>query len=519
VKTQASRAALPLLAFVVPLAIYLALPAATVNGDGLRYWKLVLEATWSSMFLPGHLLYCPLQTLIVDVGTRLLPQVSAVEWMRWLSQMSVAGAVCLVAVTAKRLGLNLYGQALPAFGVAFSYGVWIQAIDIESYGVALFWVTASIAAMASYYQRRTVATVVALGAFNSLAALFHLAAITLVPASLLLVVLTNAGDRRRTMRHVCALCVVIFACFAAPIAAIGFGVLQIDSLGALARWLQGSDHGYHPGFGVASVPRALYGVARNILYLEFFWTASKWLLALKGAFLLLAGAWFLMQARRVPGGLASSSKVVLGSVLVFVVLQAALGAYYFGSDTERWVFLTPWIWLVVASVSSAWPARAQVVVVAVAIVIGAVNLRQGIWPVATDRSIEARIDALSPLLGERSLIISPGGDDWLTWYDLYRPAGAPPEFIRLSELVERHGPNRAALFESLALRIGTAQREGRRVLLIGVRDEKTNVRAAPWEYLESLGYPLTGFRTWFDRYSWDVLQLSDVSQTRVDRLR
>ncbi|HVC98292.1 MAG TPA: hypothetical protein VND64_31775 [Pirellulales bacterium] len=511
------RRALPFLAFAVPLAVYLALPAATLNSDGLKYWKLVHDRAWAPKFLPGHLLYCPLQTLLVKGGDALLPHVSAVWWMRLVSQVSAAGSVCLVARTAKQMGLSIHGQVLSASGVACSYGVWSQAIDIETYAITLLCVAASMHAMASYSQRATLAKAAAMGLLNSLGALFHLATITLVAASVVLIVLANRFDYKRATRHVGAYLGVTLACFVIPVAAIGFGVLRLRSFGEVVAWLGSSDHGYRVAFGTGSLLRALYGIARNFLFLEFFWAAPRWLIALKGACLLLAGAWFLWQVRRGPGRLTPATRDVLSSLLGFALLQALLGIYYFGSDSERWVFLTPWFCLLIASHSSIWPGRKKAIVVVAVTIVGAVNFGQAIWPSATDHLTEERLQALAPLVTNRTLVISPG-DDWLAWYAFYLPSATPPEFLTLSELAVRHEHHPEELFTELEQRIGEARHDGRKILLIRVLDAKENVKSSPWQYLASLGHPPGSFRRWFEQYPWEVLYLSDPAQTRVDLL-
>ena len=190
------------LAFLLPLSMYLALPALLVNGDGLSYYNLVLRGDWKSEFLfPGHLLYCPLMTVLGGAASAV--HLSGVLQTMLLSdQLAGAASTYLLFRIAHRLGINRFGQWMAALGLAFSYGFWREASDVKTYVLALLFVLASIGQMIRYAESRDPRGLVSLGALNSAAGLFHLTLISIVTASLCLIVWVNRGAPRRLAQAV-----------------------------------------------------------------------------------------------------------------------------------------------------------------------------------------------------------------------------------------------------------------------------------------------------------------------------
>lgn len=108
-----------LLAFLLPFVIYLALPALTINGDGLGYYYTVLGGDWVAKLQPGHLLYSPLMT-VLGRAAEAMHLLGVRQTMLLSDQLVGAAGVYLTLRVAHGLGLNRFDQWVAALGLAFS---------------------------------------------------------------------------------------------------------------------------------------------------------------------------------------------------------------------------------------------------------------------------------------------------------------------------------------------------------------------------------------------------------------
>jgi hypothetical protein len=90
---------------------------------------------------------------------------------------------------------------------------------------------------------------------------------------------------------------------------------------------------------------AVYGFARTFLFLEFFYGAPRWVIAFKGVFLLAIVFWLAWRAAVIRGRAPHAVPRFGLALAPFLLLQAAVGVRFFGSDTERWIFIAPAVWL------------------------------------------------------------------------------------------------------------------------------------------------------------------------------
>ena len=506
-----------ILVFLLPFCVYLILPAATINGDGLAYYDVVRSSDWGSKLQPGHLLYCPLMTVLVRGTEALSLPLSAARLMLLVNQLAGASSVLLVFLVARRLGMDRFARWLAALGLAVSFGFWNQAIDIETYALTLSCVTASLYAMARLATGGCLGWVFALGVLNGLAGLFHLAAIPLGLASVCLLMWTRNEVPPRALRDVALYLLGAFVAFGVPSLYVGFAVLKMPSFGSFLGWLLSSAHPWGASFNLMSFPRAVYGFVRTFLFLGYFWQASKRLLVVKGSALLFAAGWLAWQWRNRQGSLPSAARVVLVCMLAFAVPQAMLGVYFFGSDPERWVMLAPWIWLALAGlVSQLRPTPRLVAVVGVGL-LALVNLVEGVWPLATDRAIEARVRAFDRLLNDNELVIVPGFD-WSQYHHHYCPDSPTLQTAELIDLAVEHEQDPQGLFADLARRIDQARKDRREVLLIRILDPDENPQQNPYQELRALGHSREEIRNWLGRYQWEAVPLDDPVRTPVYRL-
>lgn len=503
------------LAFLLPLSMYLALPVSTIKVAGLMYYYSILGSDWAGKLLPENLLYCPLMTVLGGVVDAVHP--SGVRLAMLLAdQLAGAASIYLLFRIAQQLGINRFGQWLAALGLAFSYGFWREATDVAPNAPALLFALASIDQIIRYVESGDPRRLVALGALNSITALFHLGAIFLVATSLCCLVLANRDAPRRLVGAAGTYGGSIALFLVLPVLLIGFGILKLATLGEIVAWLLSWGHGYPNVVSALSIPRALYGVARTFVYLEFFWEAPTWVIALKGLGLVAAGVWATWRIRSTWGRLSSTAKTVLGSLLPFVLLQAVFGIYFLGSDTGGWIFIAPLAWLVLAAHLSVQPLPQRRIAAVGVCLLFMINLVQAVWPAATDSATKARVLALDSLLPAQKLLITPG-EDWADYYYYYTSKHL--DGLGLLDLAILHRDDHAAFYRDLEQHIADAREAKRPVVMIRVLDPSENYKRMPWQELEALGYPADRFRLWAQRYQWEEQRLSDPERTRIYMLR
>jgi hypothetical protein len=263
----------------------------------------------------------------------------------------------------------------------------------------------------------------------------------------------------------------------------------------------------------------VYGFARTFVVLESFWEGPKWLIALKMGAVYLAGGWLVWRGRSAFGALPRPAACVLGACLAFAAVQATLGVYYFGSDSERWVFLAPLVWVGLGVAAAALPWQGRAGAFAGVAALAAANLVLGIWPSATDGSVEQRVLAFDRATGGDALVVTPG-HDWLSYYTLYRPeAEGRVEVVSLINLALKRPDDADGLLADVARRAERAREAGRPVVLVRVLDPKESPLEDPWQGLGHLGMPFEKVRAWAKRYEWDTFRLDEPRRTQAWRLK
>jgi hypothetical protein len=518
-----------LLAFLLPLTVYLALPAAVMNGDGFGYYNRALSPDWLDKLSPGHLLYTPLLAGLGRAALALgLPPLIV---MRLVNQLAGAGAIALLYATARRCGLDRLGGGLAAAGLAVSFGVWVQATDLEAYALPLYFVTAGLYAMSRFAETGRPAWAAAMGACTGLAALFHLVTATLGAAAVLLIIRAGQGspttirDRERagcgnpslTVASLCAYLVTAAVVFGGPVLLFGLVMLRLPSTPAVVRWLLTADHGYPVPFGVLSLPRAAYGFLRTLIALDSFWTAPLAQTVLKAGGMLLGFGWLAWQWRTHRIRLSRLLRTLTIALVPFAALQIGLGVYYFGSDSERWVFLMPVCWLIAGAGAAELPARQRMLAALSVAALALVNLTQGIGPLATDRSTPERVRALTRLLDRPGVVVTPG-HDWLSYFHFFAPEQRDTEILSLFLLAREHPGEPDAVLGEVRRRLDAARRNSRPVLLLRVLDPHENFHEDPWQMLAGLGLGPRQTRAWFNRFTWQAIALDDDARTPLFRL-
>ena len=248
-----------LLAFALPLALYLLFPAYSISGDGIKYLYNCSES--GLYFEPGHLLYCPLMVLLGRISEGLTRSFDyrhlflMSHLMLAINQVAGAAGVLFLFRAAQALGLSVFAQGLACFGLAFSYGYWTQATDIETYALAVavlnanLWVMASLANQGGSTWKSAV-----LGFLNGLVVLCHLTTLALIPASLALFALLMRNRRGGAARSLAAYLAAVSITLFTSLWIVVIGFLELDTVSDVLRWLKSSDHGVVVTLDSLSIP-------------------------------------------------------------------------------------------------------------------------------------------------------------------------------------------------------------------------------------------------------------------------
>ncbi len=314
------------------------------DGDGMDYAAKAFQPGFLDGLNPKHLLYAPLLhgvLLLVDAaGAR----VNALEAFTVFSNLCGA-ALYLVLVR------GFYPRFLPrvglirlcALGTMFSFGVLSECCAIETYSLALLLITVLL----TLCVRMDLATFhggSGAGVVFALAVGVHAANVLLGPF-VLAVVAAYCWRRRSWSAAGWFLSVAL-------VGMVGLAVLLMASKGIWpgspdwALLLPPADPQPSMTLGLR-LGRAAFGLLRTLAWLPPALELTPAFVAAYAAALACAALLVALVAGR---GLVGRRSRYLRLALFLTLLAApvaALGVYYFPSDPERWLFLTPAFWLVI----------------------------------------------------------------------------------------------------------------------------------------------------------------------------
>ncbi len=503
-----------LLAALLPFVVYAGFVPATVNLDGLDYLERFTRGGAANILRPGHLLYGPfvvlLDRLLDDLGLTLLAV------LRLVSHLAGALGALLTARIAARWGAPPAAQLMAALGLAFSYGYWIEAADVETYAPTMLGVVASLYLMTRCVERPGPGRAVALALANAATALMNLQLVSLATASLSLMAVTGHPDRFAMRKAVGSYLLAFGLGLGLPYVTATVLVLGHRNMAEALSWLAAADYGLKSPFDALSVPRALYGLARTLLFLEPYFQAPFWIVAAKGLLLFAAAAWTLrFVVPRIPS-VPDVARVVLRSTLPFVLIHAGLGLLWFPSELERWIYFLPLLWLGVATAVPSLPPRQRAWAGAAVALMAVVNLAGRIWPLHTDTTARERVFALQRALRPGVLVVTPGWD-WLGYYRFY--TGNDLDTLSLMQLALLHQRDHVSFYRDVESRLERATAAGRPVAMVRILDPTEHPKAVPWQTLAGYGYPIEDLRRPFRTREWREARLDDPGRTLLYWLR
>ena len=394
---------------------------AVINGDGVGYLKQLDHGALS----PGHLLYLPLARWLVHVagvggGTML----QAAPLLRWLSLVCALLTLLFFWDTARRL---VGGErALPLVALlGASHAFMRSALEVETYAPATLACVVALWALARGMAGGVKWAILA-GLAAGVAAGLHTSMVLLAPALIL------CPRRARRVQG------AALACLAAGltlglILAWAAGEQGISGAGELWRWLRSSDHGVPYPHGWRTAPAALWGLARALAHAPYPYEAGLGRAAAYTA--LAAAAWIALLLLRGPtrgeAGEPSSRPLLLAWVLPLTLFAL----YFYPSDTERWIFVLPALFLLAAPRPGRWTW-------ALVLVLALVNMLGYQLPLRLDRAEMERAAAAERLLTEDDLLVSPG-HGWEEMVGL--GTNRTPELFPLIHYAGARGPGEAVV--------------------------------------------------------------------------
>ena len=187
-----------------------------------------------------------------------------------------------------------------------------------------------------------------------------------------------------------------------------------DDLVSAIRWIRGASHGFSYPLGIASPFIALYGIAKTLVYAPYHYEAS-WARVIACTTAGLAAATTMLWLARRPGRPPTLGPLV---ALAWSVPYATVGVLFFASDSERWIFLLPLVWMIAGAGASTSLGALRIAQLLVAAMMLA-NLALGV-PRALDRTRRDRADQVAAHLAPGDLVISPG-HSWDEYVGFYQP--------------------------------------------------------------------------------------------------
>ncbi len=417
---------------------------AGINGDGVGYLKQLNHDTLS----PGHLLYLPLARTLVDAGgAGGGPLLQAVPLLRGLSLVCGLLAVILFWDAARRLVGSQRALPLAALLCA-SHAFMRSAMEVETYAPAnLACVVALWALVRGVSGGLGWAALAGLAA--GLAACMHSTLVLLAPALIL-----SPRQARRALAATVA-CLAAGLTFGLTLAWAA-GEQGLSGAGELWRWLGSADHGVPYPHGWRTLPATIWGLARALVHAPYPYEAGLGLAAAGTA--LAAGAWvalfFLRGSNRADPGRASFRLLLLAWCLPLALFALT----FYPSDTERWIFVLPALFLLL-------PPRPGRLTWALVAAVALVNLLGYQLPRRLDSAEMDRAAAAERVLSGGDLLVSPGHG----WEELVGlGAQRPPELFPLVHFVgATGGPGEAVVL--MWRRIKQVHASGGRVYVARLR--------------------------------------------------
>ncbi len=464
----------PLALGLAAACLYLFTAPGVVNGDGLGYLKLLPHN-----FAAGHLLYMPL----LRAATRLLGG-DGLAVGRLLDAVLGGTGVLLTYDIARRFAPlssdRRFVATVAAAGLAVSFGYWSACADVEAYALATVALLALVRVSLSYPDHPSAGRALLMGVLLAVAVLTHVTHV-LACGFVIAVCLEDPRGRKHALPSAAlALGTGGFLSAGAYVYA-AFVVRGHHADGAL-RWVMSASHGFVEPTGAYSFASSVYGACRSLS-----WSPALEGVALRGLLAQLAlGLVLVVVLVTVTWRHRTALRDLPLRALAAIALPYVLFALvFFGADTERWIFLLPLGWILVAVALDATSARVRWAFFTVAY-LASVNFAFGMWPAHRDVRDKERALRAAAVMSDAALVVFPGHawDEYVSFYG----GSKHLEPFPVSYYLARDGE--ARMWSRLDREVGAAQARGHSVYAMRMLDAQEPARdPAGWVEMQAIGVP------------------------------
>jgi hypothetical protein len=515
----------------IDLAIAVALVAGLVllrprmpDGDALGHAGRAIERSLLRGMEPKHILYAPLLRILLlgleNAGLR--PY--ALDAFTIVSNLCGGVLYLLLArgIYAPLLRNVVVGR-ICALGVVLSFGVMVSCATIETYALALT-LDVALAAVCIRTGLETTGPAAAAAVLFVLAVGVHATNVLMLP--FVLAILLSSG-RRHGWTAPGVFCGIVLLGAVVLASALVLGVPTADGTPNWARLIPRGDP--HPSLSLGGrLGRALYGFLRTFAWLMPFKDLDRIFAIVYVAVFVLAALLIVFVAAH--GFLGNLGRYRWASflILLIVVPFTLVGIYYYASDSERWLFLMPPVWLVLGAIwtdyrpaPNSWlsPGALPGVLLFLVLLMGSYNALYKLWPEArSSRELKGLVD-LQQRTGSGDLIVAASPLKGITEEFLLRQP-LHGEVVALDHLMlDVHKTDVAGCENDMRERVQAALAQGRRVFVYGLLDEgQTEGRGYPWAWVQSMGYRPEKISSLLDEYHPEAVVKPDADHVGLFQL-
>jgi len=435
-----------LVVFLVVSALYQGIPTSNFNGDGLGYANVVANADSSRLWsVSARLFYCPSGRAALDLVSALGAETRAANVLSRMNSLFVAIGVAVFFFLSLTLTRSMSISIAVTLGLAGSYAVWFWGTNCTSYPgnvmFLIFTLTSVLFLIRAGSTRRRFVLAALAGLFHALACLYWLTSVILAPAILLAVFVASAGLRMQTRIAVALLYGIVYSLVLnVPLAIAGASTADVGSIGEFVTWLRTASHSIPPELSVGNMMRGTIGFTSSIVLLKYvgpFVKEQLWgvpfvhegigtvyselaLFCAVWAVIAIVAILFLRRRKDVLSGFGR----IIAVMTIWAAPIVAFGLVWLGTDTERWLALTPILWLFLALLAAGTKESSElsygkVLTVSAYCLAGFVivyNLTTFIYP-GSQRSNNfywSSAEQIASKTGERDLVMIWGHDNVFT---------------------------------------------------------------------------------------------------------
>ncbi|MFV1951376.1 MAG: hypothetical protein ACC630_05390 [Nitrospinota bacterium] len=491
-------------------SLYLLSFVKEINGDGIGYVRRIEQDTWQTLFLPGHLIYCPIGLLLKEMCGVIGINIPTHVILRIFNSILGGIGIALFCLVVFRYVRSNFLAIAASVGLAISFGYWIQGIDVETYMPAIFFLILCLYLLESESGTPYLNGFI-LGLSHSLAVLFHLSNVLFFPFVVTYLFFrpfreggsSKDGQKVRFFTYI----VTFIGLTGYAYYYVIFQLMDMCSLTGAWQWILSSAHEFKDTTGLINLIKAFYGFARSIIYVELIFT-TKWgiNIAIFSLITFLLSLFILFLIKR-GKDIINCYRNILISLSIWIIPYLLFALFFFSADTERWVFILPALWLIFALSIAATTTNSdnQITlkqgwgIIIILTIIFSTNLVTTVYPMHKQDSRIKRTAFMARYIKDGDLIITPGHDqtDFVWLYN-----GIRCDVLQLTYVVGGLKEDKNSIFEYMDREIYYKLSAGQRIFLIRIFDDpKDREMIYGWKEITPLGITPLDFVRYFSKYN------------------